>query len=147
MSHTGKLKYEVWCQTYMYTEKNGKWSSFYDALPSSRRQQFLNRVIYRADISAAFSVYFTKCTFLQLICWAGKGHHHQTFAKCKLGSPFSALPSNVELSFLKKVVLWFRNEDVLYSVLHTKSWFSIMCPPRYTFFSNQTYLDVITMYI
>lgn len=149
-SYVTYRKVEIWSvmsDIYVYWKKKWQMVVFLCGSSLQSRQQFLNRVIYRADISAAFSVYFTKCTFLQLICWAGKGHHHQTFAKCKLGSPFSALPSNVELSFLKKVVLWFRNEDVLYSVLHTKSWFSIMCPPRYTFFSNQTYLDVITMYI
>ena len=113
------------------------------------RQQFLNRVIYRADISAAFSVYFTKCTFLQLICWAGKGHHHQTFAKCKLGSPFSALPSNVELSFLKKlscglemrmcyILFYIQNLDLV-SCVHQGIlffqirliWMSLLCIYRY----------------
>ena len=136
-SYVTYRKVEIWSvmsDIYVYWKKKWQMVVFLCGSSLQSRQQFLNRVIYRADISAAFSVYFTKCTFLQLICWAGKGHHHQTFAKCKLGSPFSALPSNVELSFLKKVVLWFRNEDVLYSVLHTKSWFSIMCPPRYTFF-------------
>ena len=103
MSHTGKLKYEVWCQTYMYTEKNGKWSSFYAALPSSRGSNFSTGSY--TELTFQLLSLFTLLNALSFNSFAGleKATIIKHLQNVSLVPPFQLFPAMSSCLFKKKL--------------------------------------------